>query len=305
MQRTSLLEALSTRVLLGDGANGTQLKERGAGFERGCEHWNVDRPEVVLEVHRAYVAAGSELITTNTFCGSSFALSRHGYGARSREFNLAGARLARQAAGPNRWVLGNIGPCGGLLDPYGPVQPDALEADFEAQATALLEGGADALLVETMSDPEEAALAVCAARAAGANVVLVSFVFRKTPLGFRTLLGADVSTALAPALREGANGVGANCGSSLTLEDYELLAGELVRHAQQRPVFLQPNAGPSASDVSGAARAYAPGSFAQAAPRWIAKGVRMLGGCCGTTPAHIAALRVALDAAAGESQPQT
>lgn len=303
MSLLSLSDAMSERVLLCDGANGTQLKLRGLGFEKGCEHWNADKPESILQIHEAYVAAGCELVTTNTFCGSRIALARHGLEKHSRDFNLEGARLARQAAGPERWVLGDLGPRAAFLGQSVQQVSESLEADFREQAATLLEGGADAILAETMSDPLEAALAVRSARAAGALCVLVSFTFRRTTQGFSTYVGADVRTALSEALREGPDAVGANCGTALSPDDYVSLCAELSSHAEGKPIFVRPNAGAPAPGTRSAKRPYGPEAFAQAAPLWIAAGARILGGCCGTTAAHIAALRKAIDVAAASGNP--
>lgn len=302
MLRPALIDALNRRVLLCDGANGTLLRSRGLGYESGCVHWNLDRPEVVLGAHKDYVAAGAELVTTNTFCGSRRSLAYNGFGDRCRELNAAGASLARLAAGPSRWVLGDIASSAGLFDRQCDGASVLLLDDLQEQADALLEGGVDAILVETLTNPEEAAIAVRAARAAGASIVLASFTFKSTPRGYRTLAGATASSATAAVLAEGAAAVGANCGTSLAPSDYERLASELTACAERHPVFLRPNAGSSAPDGH---RPQTPEAFAAAAPAWIARGARMLGGCCGTTPEHIAGLRRAVDAANRETAKTT
>lgn len=298
MSRPSLLDALSKQVVLCDGATGTQLQKLGLKPGECGELWNVNQPENIRTVHRLYVQAGSQLLTTNTFGGTRFSLSKQGLESRQRELNIAGASLAREIAGADRWVLGDIGPCGDLLEPYGDVQPEVLAKDFEDQARALLEGGADAILIETMSDPTEAALGVRAARAAGARIVVATFAFQRTPAGFKTMMGTDVAACLGAVVEAGADIVGSNCGSSLTLEDYLALASDLVANAQGRPVILQPNAGSPTLVDGKAVYNETPSAMGAIVSGMIERGVKIVGGCCGTAPEHIAAMGRALQAKA-------
>jgi 5-methyltetrahydrofolate--homocysteine methyltransferase len=294
MKTIDLLQALVSRPLLCDGAMGTQLQERGLAPGQCGEQWNINAPGRVEEVHRSYAEAGCDLITTNTFGGTRLALARHGLEQRVTEFNRAGAILARRASGEGRWILGDVGPVGDLLEPFGGVSVDAAAAAFEEQAAALLAGGADAILVETMSDPEEAAIAVQSARAAGAGVVMATFAFQRTSDAFRTMMGTTVKDCLEKVIDAGADIVGANCGTNLTLSDYEQLARELVSLAAGRPVILQPNAGAPVLVDGRAVYRESPGQLAEAAGVFRAAGVRIVGGCCGTTPAHLAAMAVHL-----------
>ena len=290
----SLREALARRPLLGDGATGTQLQQLGLAPGACGEAWNVDQQGSVRLVHRSYFAAGSDLLTTNTFGGTSYVLSGHGAGARVRELNVAGARLAREIAGDRAWVLGDIGPFGGMLEPLGEGVPEDVSLAFRVQAAALLEGGADAILVETMSDPAEAALAVLAARAAGAELVFATYSFQPAAAGFRTMMGNTVAEAVAAVLAAGADVVGANCGTELSLEAYHRLTAELAAAAAGRPVMVQPNAGtPRLADGQIVYDVH-PVQFAAAVPGLLAAGARVIGGCCGSTPAHLAAMSVQL-----------
>lgn len=283
-------DALARRPILGDGATGTQLQLLGLAPGAGGELWNVDRPDQVRSVHRAYRDAGCDLLTTNTFGGTSYVLAGHGAAHRVHELNVAGARLARESAGDRAWVLGDIGPFGGMLEPLGDVAEDEVALAFRAQAAALLEGGADLILIETMSDPVEAALAVRAAKAAGAECVIATYSFQRSAAGHRTMMGTTPAAALAAVLEAGADVVGANCGTELALDDYVNLTAELVAAAAGRPVIVQPNAG-SPRLVDGAI-SYDESAvqFAAAAPRFLAAGARIVGGCCGSTPAHLAAM---------------
>jgi 5-methyltetrahydrofolate--homocysteine methyltransferase len=290
LRPTRLCQTLTRRPLLGDGAMGTQLQQLGLTPGSCGEFWNVSQPDRVRQVHRAYLAAGADLLTTNTFGGTSFVLAGHSAGARVRELNLTGARLAREIAGDRAWVLGDIGPFGGMFEPFGEALPDEVALAFHQQAAALLEGGADAILIETMSDPAEAVLAVQAAKAAGAEFVITTYTFQQSATGYRTMMGTSVADALAAVIAAGADVVGANCGTELSLDDYVKLTAELAAAAAGRPVMVQPNAGsPRLVDGNICYDASA-AQFVVAAPRLLAAGARLVGGCCGTTPEHIAAM---------------
>lgn len=289
---TRFRATLARRPLLADGATGTQLQLLGLAPDACGERWNIDHPERVQQVHRAYLAAGADLLTTNSFGGSS--LARHDLGHRAHELNVAAAHLAREVAGDEAWVLGDIGPFGGLLEPLGESTPEEVSAAFGCQATALLAGGADAILVETMSDPLEATFAIDAARNAGAGLVLATFTFQRTPDGFRTLMGHTAAECVAAALSSGAEIVGANCGSNLSLGDYADLTVELVAAARGAPVMVQPNAGSPRLVDGRISYDESAADFAAAVPRYLAAGARIVGGCCGSTPAHIAAISAAL-----------
>jgi 5-methyltetrahydrofolate--homocysteine methyltransferase len=254
--------------------------------------WNLDRSADVRAVHDDYHRAGCDLITTNSFGGSPFALERHGLAARTAELNRAAAQIARSVAGETGWVLGDVGPFGDFLDPIGDTTAEELRDIFRAQIDALLAGGADAILVETMSDPAEAVVGVEAAKSSAAAIpVIVTYAFQKTAPGeFRTMMGTSVEAALQAALTAGADIVGANCGTALSLEDYLQLAQQMVAAANGAPVIIQPNAG--APRVADGQTVYdaTPAQMAAATTQLLAAGIRIVGGCCGTTPEHLAAM---------------
>lgn len=256
--------------------------------------WNAERPADVEAVHAAYVAAGCRLVTTNSFGGSRSMLARHGLEAHAAEWNRLAARTARLAAGDENWVLGDVGPFGDFLEPLGDTTEDELAEIFRAQIEALLEGGADAILVETMSDPAEAAVGIRAAKSVANIPVVATFSFQKSAGGFRTMMGVSVAEALGRAAEAGADIVGANCGTDLTLRDYAELAAEIVGAAGSRPAILQPNAG--APKPVGDAVVYdaSPEEMAASARELRSAGIAIIGGCCGTTPAHLAAMATAL-----------
>lgn len=292
-----ILSALATRPLICDGAMGTQLLASGLASGECGMLWNAERADSVRAVHQAYRQAGCNLITTNTFEGSSFALARHHLGERMAELNAAGARNAREIAGDSAWVLGDVGPFGDFLEPLGDMTSDELFAIFQAQIVALMEGGADAVLVETMSDPAEVAVAVAAAKAVGGIPVIATYAYQKTgPSEYRTMMGTSVDEAVAQAVAAGADIVGANCGTGLAFPDYLELARQMVSAAGKTPVILQPNAG--APQVIGDQTVYCatPEEIAGIVQPLLETGVKIIGGCCGTTPAHLAAMSRALKA---------
>jgi 5-methyltetrahydrofolate--homocysteine methyltransferase len=292
MSSPNLLVELAARPLICDGAMGTQLLARGMTSGECGMLWNVEKADAVRAVHDAYRAAGCDLITTNSFGGSAFALEKHRVANRGPELNRAAAEVARAAAGETGWVLGDVGPFGDFLEPVGDMTIDELHAIFRAQIEALLDGGADAILVETMVDPAEAVVGVEAARAARSDVpIIVTYAFQKSAPGtFHTIMGTTVAEGIRKAVAAGAQIVGANCGTSLGLDDYADLAKQIVAAADATPVIIQPNAG--APQVRGTETFYeaTPEQMAELAGRLINAGVRIVGGCCGTTPGHLAAM---------------
>lgn len=296
MKRKNLLEELAAGPVCGDGAMGTLLMARGMTSGACGMAWNIDRAEDVKAIHDAYRAAGSQLITTNSFGGSRFVLDLHGRAADVRALNLAAARVARAAAGEDAWVLGDVGPCGDFLEPVGDLTEDEVREAFREQIKALLEGRADAILVETMSDPAEMVCGIEAALSCDPGVPVVgTYAFQKTATGeFRTMMGTPVAEAIGRAVDAGAKIVGANCGASLDLDDYVALCKEIATAAGGTHVIIQPNAG-APRQVDGAALYLAtPEQMAETATRLLDAGARIVGGCCGTTPAHLAAIAGAL-----------
>ena len=292
MNPAPLLEELARRPLCCDGGMGTQLMARGLPTGACGMVWNLDEPAHVQAIHEDYRNAGCDLITTNSFGGSPTTLDQHGLAGRTVELNRAAAQLARAAAGDNAWVLGDVGPFGDFLEPMGDTTPEELRGIFRQQIEALLAGGADAVLVETMTDPGEAAVGVEAAKLCNPEIpAVVTYAFQKTADGsFRTMMGTTVQEAIGKALEAGADIVGSNCGTGLDLDDYVVLAGEVAAAAGNAPSIVQPNAG--APRVEGADTFYdaTPEQMAACAKRILDAGVRIVGGCCGTTPAHMAAV---------------
>lgn len=292
--KSSLLSACRSGVVVCDGAMGTQLIQRGLTPGECGMKWNRERPDDVRAVHSAYSHAGCRLITTNSFGGTRSMLDRHGLGEHVADWNKNAAALAREAAGPDGWVFGDVGPFGDFLEPVGDMTEAGLLGIFGEQIAALVEGGADAILVETMSDPGEAAVGVRAAKSVCGLPVAVTYAFQKSGPDFRTMMGTSARDAVAAALEAGADIVGANCGTDLSLDDYVALAAELKSAAGDAIVILQPNAGAPKSTPNGVIYDAAPEEMAATALRLRDAGVSIIGGCCGTTPLHLAAMAKAL-----------
>lgn len=289
-----LLAACSEGVVVCDGAMGTQLIRRGLTPGESAMRWNQDRAADVETVHSAYAAAGCRLVTTNSFGGTRSMLDRHGLGDQVSLWNRQAAALARAAVGGKGWVFGDVGPFGDFLEPLGDTTEDELHRIFSEQIAALVEGGADAILVETMSDPAEAAAGVRAAKSVCGLPVAVTFAFQKSGAEFRTMMGTSAREAVLSAIGAGADIVGANCGTDLSLDDYMALAVELQAAANGTPTILQPNAGAPKPTAEGFSYDATPEEMANAALRLREIGISIIGGCCGTTPEHLAAMAKAL-----------
>jgi 5-methyltetrahydrofolate--homocysteine methyltransferase len=301
MTKPSLLEALSSRVLLSDGAMGTQLQQ--AGLESGgCgEAWNVDHPDRVLAIQRRYVEAGADILLTNTFGASRIMLDRHGEGERTSAINAAAVRLAREAFGGESrgYVLGDIGPFGGLMEPYGEIARENVERAFREQARALVEAGADGIIVETQTAFEELEIAIAAAQEAGARVIIGSVAFDKMldEDDVRTMMGVSPEQAAEFMAAKGCQVAALNCGTGVDMR----MAARIVaryRATASLPVMAQPNAGQPVLEDMQVLYKETPDEMAAGLPELLAAGARVVGGCCGSTPAHIRRLREVLDKAA-------
>ena len=278
-------------VLL-DGAMGTLLQDRGLADGGAGELWNVERPEVVRGCHEEYARAGARVLTTNTFGGTRPRLQMHGLEDRVHELNRAGAALARAVADEHdALVAGDLGPTGELLEPLGTLTEEDAVQLFEEQLRGLVEGGIDLVLVETMSDLAEVGAAVAAARRVAPELPVVATLSFDTNL--RTMMGVRPADAVTALAAEGVDAVGANCGRGP--EEMAAIAAQL---AEARPEGLllvaQSNAG--LPQVVGDHFEYdaSPDVMAAHAEELRSLGVDLIGGCCGSTPAHLAAMREAL-----------
>lgn len=284
-----LAELLADGPVLTDGAWGTQLQSRGLAVGDFPDTWNLTRPEQVAEVAAAYVAAGSRVILTNTFGSNRVRLTEAGLGERVRELNEAGARLSREAAGDRARVFASIGPSGKMLL-TGEVTEEQLADAFREQAEALAAGGADALVIETMSDVQEAVIAVRAARTVGLPVV-ACMVFDAGREKDRTMMGQTPEHCAAALVEAGADVIGANCGQGIA--GFVRIARRLAA-ATDRPVWIKANAGLPEMDGANVVYRTTPAEFAAAVPEVVTAGASLVGGCCGTSPAFIRATAAAL-----------
>jgi 5-methyltetrahydrofolate--homocysteine methyltransferase len=291
-----LLKALAERTLVLDGAMGTQLMSRGF-ISEGCpEEWNVTHADLVAQIHRDYFAAGADIVETNSFGGSRLKLGAYGRGDDVARFNTEAVRIAvavRDGEFPDRLVAGDIGPTGKFTKPLGELEPEALRAAFAEQAAALAHGAPDLISIQTMFDLTEARLAVEGARSVTDLPVMASLTYKFTPRGYRTMMGVDPRTAVNTLLAAGADVVGCNC--SIEADEMVGLVGEL-RAATAAPIVAQPNAGQPRLEGGQTLYDETPAHFAEIMPELVAQGANAVGGCCGTTPEHIAALVAALHA---------
>jgi 5-methyltetrahydrofolate--homocysteine methyltransferase len=290
--RITLADLAAAGPVLVDGGMGTLLQDNGLDDGGSGELWNVDRPDVVLDAHRAYVAAGARILTTNTFGGTRPRLDMHGLGPRVHELNEAGARLARQVAeAHSALVAGDLGPTGELMAPLGTMDAAEAQSIFAAQLAGLRDGGIDLVLIETMSDLAEVEAAVAAAREVVPDLPIVATLSFDTNL--RTMMGVAPATAVAALASAGVAAVGANCGRG---------PGEMASIAAQmvaaRPEGLllvaQSNAG--LPQVVGDHFEYdaTPDDMARHAVELRDLGIDLIGACCGSTPGHVEAMSRAI-----------
>jgi 5-methyltetrahydrofolate--homocysteine methyltransferase len=296
--KTPLLDLLKSRPLIGDGAMGTQLMI--AGLEQGgCgEAWNITHPERVLAIQRRYAEAGSDCIITNTFGGSRIMLNRHGHAGDVTAVNRAAVEITREAfGGKPGYVLGDIGPFGGLMEPYGDFTEAQVRAAFNEQAKALVDAGADAIIIETMTSLEELQLAIDACRAAGAPCIIGSMAYDVTLDGstFRTMMGIDPERAAEFMQAQGAHIVALNCGTGMEMERAR---NAVVRYkaVTDLPIMVQPNAGVPKLVNMKVIYDETPDHMGAGVVPLVDAGASIIGACCGSTPDHIREFRRLLDA---------
>jgi 5-methyltetrahydrofolate--homocysteine methyltransferase len=292
-----LQDAARERPLLADGAMGTQLML--AGLEQGnCgEAWNLTHPERVLAIQRRYAEAGSDCILTNTFGASRIMLTRHSNADRTVEINRAGVHIAREAFGArDGYVIGDIGPFGGLMEPYGDFTEAQVREAFNEQARALMDAGADAIIIETQTSLEELVLGINAAKEAGARCIIGSMAYDVTLDGstFRTMMGVDPEQAAEFMQEHGAHIVALNCGTGM---DMVRARQAVVRYKRVTglPVMVQPNAGQPKLVEMKVVYDETPEEMVRGVAPLMQAGANIIGGCCGSAPEHIRAFRKAID----------
>lgn len=291
----SLLDRLrSGDVIVGDGAWGTMLMTRGLKAGAPPEMFNLEQPAVLEDIARLYLNAGAECITTNTFGGSPARLRRYGLENQTEDVNRLAVEAARRVTKDNAYVLASVGPSGEVLKPYGDADPEEIGAGFERQIRVLVEAGCDVICVETMTDLAECMLAVRAARKVAPKMpVMATMTFEPTSRGFFTVMGTSTAQAAHGLAEAGADIVGSNCGSGI--ETMVAIASDFTASID-RPVAIQSNAG--LPEHRGGQIVYrdTPEYMAEKAGVLVGLGVSFVGGCCGTTPDHIRAIRRTLDA---------
>jgi len=289
---TILDELKQNKILLSDGAWGTFLQAKGMSPGECPELWNINHRSDVLDIAESYIKAGSDIIETNSFGASRLKLSQYGFGDRTVEINRAAASISREAAGINKHVAGSVGPTGKMLL-MGDVTETELYDSFSEQAIALEKGGADIIIIETMSALDEASIAVKAARENTECVVIVTMTFSKDPQGrFFTMMGVSPAEMVISMKEAGAHIIGSNCGNGI--EDMIGVVKEIKAVDNNIPVMIQANAGTPEFIDGATVYRESPDMMASFVPQLIKAGVNILGGCCGTTPEHIRQLGKAL-----------
>ncbi len=288
-----LRERLSTgRTLVSDGAMGSLLMD--TGLEPGAcpDELSLSNPDALSKISGAYAAAGADLVHTNTFGACPMKLAEYHLEDRTEDINRAAVEAARAGVDVDVLVSASVGPCGRILEPYGDTSEEVVYESFLRQVTALVAAGVDAITVETMIDLREAVLAVKAARTAHPDIpILATMTFQATPRGFISVMGTSVEQAVEGMIGAGADAVGSNCGNGIELM---VEIARAFRAATDLPILIQANAGIPEVREGLVHYPETPEDFAAAVPALIAAGVGVIGGCCGTDPAHIRAIRSAI-----------
>jgi 5-methyltetrahydrofolate--homocysteine methyltransferase len=291
--RPLLTRVRAGEILVADGAVGTELLRHGLKPGDCPEAFNLNAPEILTGIARAYLEAGAEIVQTNTLGGSPLKLVPYGLDSRAAEINRSAVAAVREAVGERAYVSGSCGPSGGILKPYGDLEPERVQESFRVQAGALIEAGADLICVETMTDLREASLAVRAAREVSPSIpIMATMTFDRTPRGFYTIMGVTVEEAASGLAAAGADLVGSNCGNGI--EAMVEVAHEFSERSDL-PIVIQSNAGLPEMRNGELVYPETPEFMAGKARELVEIGVAVIGGCCGTTPDHIRALRQMVD----------
>jgi 5-methyltetrahydrofolate--homocysteine methyltransferase len=286
---STIYEVLENSTLVSDGAMGTMLQDRGLTDGGSPELWNVERPEVIETVLEEYAKAGARLLTTNTFGGTRGRLAMHGLENRVYELNKAGAEIAKRVASRHlgTFVMGDIGPTGDLMEPMGTLTLESAKEIFAEQIRGLVDGGADTLLIETMSDLSEVEAAINAAHEIAPHLPVIATMSFDTNL--RTMMGIKPSQAVQRLSSLGVRIIGANCGRGM--DEMRLIAKEMVE-ARSSGVFIIAQSNAGLPILVGDTFEYqgTPAEMAKFAEEMRDLGVNIIGSCCGSTPAHTSAI---------------
>ena len=281
----------SGETLISDGATGTFLQQNGLEPGGDPEEFNATRPDVVKRMASEYFLSGSDLVLTNSFGGTVYRQSHYGFGDRVAEFNKLAAEHAKSQATKDKFVFGSVGPTGEFLQPLGNVSDGEMYDAFKIQVTALEAGGADGVVIETMTAMEEASLAIQAAKENTHLTVAATMTFHKGPRGYFTMMGITPEQAASGLAESGADIVGTNCGNGI---DNMIEIAERMRSATALPLLVHSNAGIPGMEKGEIIYPESPEFMAERFLQLKEVGVNIIGGCCGTGPAHIEALAKAL-----------
>ncbi|MFH1904213.1 MAG: homocysteine S-methyltransferase family protein [bacterium] len=280
-------------ILVSDGAMGTMLQRKGLGLGECPEEWNITHPGEVRAIAEAYLKAGSDMILTNTFGGSRFKLAKFGLEAKVAEFNKAGVSLAKKAAVQYEGIVaGSVGPTGEFMRPLGTVTEDEMYDVFREQILAQIQGGADAICVETMTSLEEISIAIKVVKENTAVPVIATMTFDKGMQGYKTMMGVSIKEAALGLEKAGADIIGTNCGNGIgPMVD---IVREMRKYSS-KPILVHANAGVPELIHGKTCFRETPEDMAKKVPELIDAGANIIGGCCGTTPEHIRAIRNIVD----------
>ena len=282
---TSLFSLIrQKKVIVSDGAWGTMLQDNGLPVGECPEAWNVSHPDVVKSIPEAYIEAGAEVVLTNSFGGSPLKLAKYGLEKKAAEYNFAAAQISKQAAQGKALVLASVGPTGQFLAPLGTISETEMIENFKIQIKSLSDGGADAILIETMSDLQEAVCAVKAAREVSELPVIVTMTFEKGQQGYRTMMGVSIDQAVEVLSEHNVDLLGTNCGNGIQ-QIVEII--RKMRQLTDKYLVAHPNAGlPEIKDGKTVFN-QTPEEMAKYVPDLFSAGANIIGGCCGTNPEHI------------------
>jgi 5-methyltetrahydrofolate--homocysteine methyltransferase len=289
-----LLERIKQpKALVADGAMGTMLIPRGLKDGDFPERFNLKKPEVLEEIAREYLNAGAEIIQTNTFGASPLKLASVGLAEKTEEINSRAVQAVRKAVSSRAYISASCGPTGKLLEPFGDVKPEEMAESYLRQTKILIEEGVDAICVETMTDLNEAVLAIHAAKKTSPSIpVFATMTFDATPRGFFTIMGVTIEQAVKGLADAGADVIGTNCGNGIV--NMVNIIREMKKFTSL-PLMVQSNAGIPVLKNEKLIYPETPEFMARHVPELLNLGVKIIGGCCGTTPVHIAMIRRAVD----------
>jgi 5-methyltetrahydrofolate--homocysteine methyltransferase len=283
--RSIIQQLKKGKILVSDGAWGTFLQQKGLKPGECPEIWNITHPDEVFDIAKSYIDAGADMIETNSFGSNSFKLASYGLADKVSEINIAASKISKKAAGETRFVLGSIGPTGKILM-MDEVTPEELYQSFKEQAIALEQGGADAIVIETMSDLEEAKSAIRAAKENTSCEIICTMTFEKSDeKAYHTMMGVTPAQMVEVLLESGISVIGANCGNGI--RDMVGITEEIRSISKDVPILIHANAGKPTYNNGVTTFRESPAEMAGYVRSIVDAGANIIGGCCGTTPEHI------------------